>query len=239
MTLLWIVIAVLTYIVFSRSYNDQKASQYINDLNDSQQSFQFDLTHAVLSQPLVRELLGFENYPTDFSKWEDNDKNRWFEVLKKHNIEGSLCFSLTYIPVTNIFLVSYKDRIYPAISEMIKRQLLHETLIGDPLDFHEPKLSLCIVERFLLDERVRVITGYLRYQKGFREASKTIILFDFPYKLVTDEEMLGKFDFTTEKTNSDPHPSDLAGFHERTNEIDMWKRIDYKNNNEVEISSSF
>lgn len=237
MVLVWIAIAILAYVVFSKSYDDLKVTKFINNLNDCQQTFSINLANAVLKNKLFLELAGFKDQTEEYPKWSKETKERWQIFLKKNEVSEKLNLNLTHLPVDDVFLVSYRNRLYPVLHEWKKRQLMFETLIGDSFSFTEPTLSICVVERFLMEEKIRVITGYLKCDRRKGEDSETILLFDFPYSVETRDEVYNKFSFTVNRRNSDPFPSDLAGFGERPNDMDMWNETEYVNDKNVKIST--
>lgn len=247
MTLVWVAILILAYFVFAKSYDNQKVQEYINNLNDAQQAFNFDLASAVLSHDFVMDALGFSDQPKDFSKWDKSSKDKWYKELEKLGIEQKLYFRTSYFPIGDFFITLAKggNNTYPVQSEFKKRTIYSSDLLkidGEEEDYSKDRkdIDLTVVERFVSDKRIRIITGYLKYKKGFIDTEpKVDVLFNFPYQLGIGDEVVESYGFSIDRTHSDPYPSDLQDGTDTLSNMEMWTIVDYKNDKKVKISQIF
>jgi len=245
MLLLWIAIIILSYYVFSASITQRRTESYLRNLNDAQQQFNFNLTSAVYQNKYFLQALGFsENY----SNLNTSDKRKFKKILAKNNISEKIYSKVAYFPVGDFFLTRGSEGTYPTLSQFTKRTLYSVDLLSTPEEktytSSNKEIELIVVERPVIKDNIRLITGYLRFTSGFvmdidNYKRHTELLFNFPYQIGATEEQLRKHGFTVEYSSGGPYPSDLQDRSSKIENQETWDIAEYTNSKGVKITNFF
>ncbi len=173
MTLIWVAIAVLFYLVLSKREYSNRVSSVIEDKNAYNQRFSITFRNALAKSSLFLKHANvskddWENYK-DLSK----EKKKKLDEFVKYTLKDAYSISFSYFPMNKQFLVVSEDKTYPVIAEM-GASIYSHSLLGEDVGifgggkYYEDALifKFAIDYRFGSKYNTHMLVGYLAYQES-------------------------------------------------------------------------